>query len=115
MHRPTTFMLFCAGALTAAAVAPSSSLCEPASTTPLVSPSSSSVVAADLADFIREFTTDRSGLQRFHNVSWCEERLDRMAAFVQEWRKKLAATRFDTLGQHGKVEYVLMRNELDDM
>jgi uncharacterized protein (DUF885 family) len=69
--------------------------------------------AGDLGEFIRLYTTDRNGVQRFHGLPWCEESLDRRAALTADWRAKLAALDFSILDQHGKVDYVLMETELN--
>ena len=68
--------------------------------------------AGDLAEFIRLYSTDRSSVERFHGLPWCEEKLDRSDAFTAAWRERLAAVPFESLGRDGRVDYVLMETEL---
>jgi uncharacterized protein (DUF885 family) len=67
----------------------------------------------DLEGFIRLYTADRTSVQRFHGLPWCEERLDRLTALSSAWRTSLGQLDFAGLDQHGKVDYVLLETELN--
>lgn len=66
----------------------------------------------DLSEFIRLFRTDHSGVSRFYDLPWSEYRFDRMTQLYQDWQQKLAAVDFKSLNQQGKIDHILLRNEL---
>lgn len=68
--------------------------------------------AADLSDFIVRFREDQGSLGRFYPQPWDGERLDRFAAFYDGERARLEALKFDALDQAGKIDYILLREEI---
>ncbi len=68
----------------------------------------------DLRAMIELFTTDDQYVSRFAGVAWSEERFDRQQAFAEQWRAALGKVNFDGLDQQGKIDYVLLRNLLDN-
>ena len=66
-----------------------------------------------MADVIIEYTADSSNAERFYDLRWSAVRLERLDQLYTDWLAKLAAIDFDTLGQTGKVDYVLLRNRLE--
>src|SRR5688572_10728897 len=62
----------------------------------------------DMEAFIRLYSADRTSVQRFHGLPWCEERLDRLTSLSSVWRASLGQLDFAALDQHGKVDYVLL-------
>lgn len=66
----------------------------------------------DLSDLIRLYETDRSGVSRFYDLPWSETRFERMETVQKEWESRLKNVDFSGLGQQGKIDYVLLRNEL---
>lgn len=90
---------------------------QPAAPTSNLTPLSSVAVdtSADpgLVEFIRRFNTDWSYTTRFYGISWSEPRQERIAALLTEWESKLKALNFDALGQQGKIDYILFRDELE--
>lgn len=63
---------------------------------------------------IELFSTDDRYVSRFHGVAWSEERFDRQQAFVEGWQAALRKVDFESLGQQGKIDYVLLRNSLEN-
>src|SRR5689334_13428828 len=63
-------------------------------------------------ELIRRFEADRSGLARFYELPWSPLRFDRMESLYSEWLGKLAMQDFEKSDQTGKIDYILLRNEL---
>lgn len=68
--------------------------------------------SADLAEFIRLYDTDQSGVSRFYDLPWSEFRFDRMERVVKDWQGKHADIDFAALDQQGKIDHILLRNKL---
>lgn len=66
----------------------------------------------DLADLIRLYQTDRSGVSRFYDMPWSERRFDRMEEVYTSWQKRLGGVDFRALDQQGKIDAILLRMEL---
>jgi uncharacterized protein (DUF885 family) len=66
----------------------------------------------DLESTIRAYQTDRSGIGRFYDLPWSGARFDRLDAYYKEWQTKLPAIDFDALDQQGKIDYILLRDDL---
>jgi len=63
-------------------------------------------------ELIRRFEADRSGVGRFYDLPWSPLRFDRMESLYSEWLGKLALHNFEGSDQNGKIDYILLRNEL---
>ncbi len=66
-----------------------------------------------LGEFLRRFQTDRSYVQRFHNLPWAEERFDRLDRLHREWQARFEKLDFDGLGIAGRIDWLLFRGYLD--
>jgi uncharacterized protein (DUF885 family) len=66
-----------------------------------------------MADVIIEYTADSSGAERFYDLRWSAVRLERLDRLTTDWLARLASVDFDALDQAGKVDYVLLRNRLE--
>jgi hypothetical protein len=62
---------------------------------------------------IERYSTDRSSLASFYFLEFSPRREERLRRFTTEWQQQLEATPFDTLDQDGKVDYLLLKNQLD--
>ncbi len=69
-------------------------------------------VTSALRDTVELFTADRRALLRRYGVAYSPAQRDRMRAFYERWRERLAAVDFEALDQEGRVDYVLLDNEL---
>ena len=69
--------------------------------------------ATEMEDFIQLYTTDRSSVGRFYDLPWSEVRHERTGKLLAEWRGKLEAVNFDRLDQPGRIDYLLLRNEIE--
>lgn len=68
--------------------------------------------ASELRDVVERYAADRSALSRRWNVSYSAARRERFRAFNQEWRERLSEIAFDELGLEGRIDHVLLDNEL---
>jgi uncharacterized protein (DUF885 family) len=115
-----------AATLAAVALTPSATLAQapqaPRSTAPVKSIETSLVPALDpmvtgrrseLAEVVARYDADRSALGRRYGVQYSPERTRRLAELTTQWLSHLRALDFDKLSQEGKVDYVLLRHELE--
>jgi uncharacterized protein (DUF885 family) len=68
---------------------------------------------SELRDVVDRFEADRRALQRFHNVPGSSERRAKTRSFYEAWLAALPRLDFDALSQQGRVDYVLLRNQLE--
>ncbi len=74
---------------------------------------SASKQTSELAPFVDRYTTDRAALGRRWNVPYSSDRNRRYRTFYSNWLEQLADLDFDALGLEGRIDYVLLRNELE--
>ena len=68
---------------------------------------------SELAEVVARFDADRSALGRRYGVAYSPPRTQRLEAFTTQWLARLRELDFDRLSQQGKVDYVLLRHELE--
>jgi uncharacterized protein (DUF885 family) len=68
--------------------------------------------AAEMQDDIRRYTADSRTVSQAYQLPWSGVRNERMERLYQEWEAQLPRIDFDALNQHGRVDYILLRNEL---
>lgn len=61
---------------------------------------------------VERFADDRSALYRRYDAPHSPERLERLRAFYEGWRQRLLEIDVDRLGVEGRIDYVLLDNEL---
>jgi len=69
-------------------------------------------VGGDLEALIRRYQSDQSDVDRFYDLPWSDLRFDRLEQMYADGRDRLSAIDFDTLNQQGRIDYILLRNEL---
>ena len=76
----------------------------------------SSDVKADarnsLADLVRLYRSDWMSVSQFYNLPWSATRSDRIEQLYKQWQERLANSDFESLGQQGRLDYLLLRNKL---
>ncbi len=101
-------------AVCVSACLPSSAFQTAGSGPPQVMPAAElDVSASPLRPLIERYTNDRGNLVRFHNIDTSPARRERLKRLYTEWQGALGRVNFDTLGQDGRVDYVLFRNHLE--
>jgi len=68
---------------------------------------------SELAEVVWRFDADRSALGRRYDVDYSPSRTKRLEEFTTQWLGRLRELDFDKLSQEGKVDYVLLRHELE--
>src|SRR5687768_4906358 len=68
---------------------------------------------SELADVVARYRSDRSALGRRYGVEYSPARTKRLEEFTGQWLARLRDVSFDKLSQEGRVDYVLLRNELE--
>ncbi len=66
----------------------------------------------DLHEVVRAVDADQSTVDRAYDLRWASATFDRKEQLYRDWLKNLTVTNFDALAQQGKVDYVLLRNDL---
>ncbi len=67
---------------------------------------------SELAPVVERYSTDRTALGRRWNVPYSPERTRRFHDFFSDWRRRIDALDFETLSLEGRVDYVLLINDL---
>lgn len=68
---------------------------------------------SEMRDPIMQYQADVTSLERTYSVRESDEFYARFGRFYSEWLKKLKDFPFDTFSQNGKVDYVLLRNQIE--
>ncbi len=82
----------------------------------LVSGSASSAYSentADLSSLIREYAADQMDVSNYYELPGAPLRLERLGTLYSNWLTRLETVPFDTLPQPGKVNYLLLKNDLE--
>src|SRR4051794_22260364 len=61
---------------------------------------------------IEHYETDRRSLSRYYAAEGLPAYRERMRRLYDEWLRELGAVNFDALDQAGKIDYLLLRNDL---
>ena len=69
-------------------------------------------VSTGLRSFYERFDADHGNLKRFYNIPLSRNDHKRRLAFYQEQHRALEKLDFDRLSREGRVDYLLLRNEL---
>src|ERR1043166_6836570 len=68
--------------------------------------------SAEMPDVIRRYTADHHVVARAYELPWSQTRFDRFEKLYRDWQGQEAALDFDSLNQDGRLDYILLRNEL---
>lgn len=85
----------------------------PAADTPAGLPADLDTSASELRPWIERFAADRGNLLRYYNIADAPARRARLKRFYEDTRAQLSKQNFDAMGQDGKIDYILFRNQLD--
>ena len=70
------------------------------------------VPASELKEVVAHYSADRDGLRRRYDVQYSPARRERLQAFYKDWSSHLQEIDFNRLGMEGRIDYVLLNNEL---
>ncbi|MGH9330281.1 MAG: DUF885 family protein [Vicinamibacterales bacterium] len=68
---------------------------------------------SELRDLVERLIVDGGALARRYSDDQAAERRAALGEFVRAWRARLDQIRFESLGQEGRIDYVLLRSRLD--
>ncbi len=68
--------------------------------------------SSEMAAVVERFEADRSAVGRRYPIASSPSRRERLRAFANAWRDRLREAEFDGLSTEGKVDYLLLDNEL---
>ena len=69
--------------------------------------------APDLPDLVRRYEADARSVGAFYDLPWAEGSLDRQQRLIADWRARLAGIDYDALPAEGRIDWLLLRNDLD--
>ena len=81
--------------------------------TTAVDPNGSKAPGSEMRSAIERYTVDRGSLQRSYPVAISKTRRDRFKKFYEEWLNSLPGLDFDSMGEDGKIDYILFKNHLE--
>ena len=68
---------------------------------------------AEFSDSVRLYETERRSVAQFYGHSWSSVRQQRMDKLYAEWQETLAATDFSALSQAGRIDWLLLREQVE--
>lgn len=69
--------------------------------------------SSSMRDVVERYASDRSALLRRYDAAYSAERRDRLRDFYRSWRERLRDADFESFGVEERVDYVLLRGELE--
>lgn len=67
---------------------------------------------AEMEAVIKEYEADLSSVGQFYDLTWSVTRFDRLDRLQHDWTGRLARIDFDRLDQHGRVDWLLLRTQI---
>jgi hypothetical protein len=67
---------------------------------------------AEMQDDVRRFTADWRTVDRAFSLPWSETQREQMEKLYSKWDAELPRIDFDALNQHGRIDCILLRNEI---
>jgi uncharacterized protein (DUF885 family) len=67
---------------------------------------------SEMRGVIHSFTADSRSLHRFYSIEGSKLRRERLNQFYSEWLDRLGKVNFDVLGPDGRIDYLLLANDL---
>lgn len=67
---------------------------------------------ADMEETVRRYSADWFTVSRAYELPWSQTRFERFDKMNGDWQARLSQMDFDALQQQGRVDYILLRNEL---
>ncbi|HOA39301.1 MAG TPA: hypothetical protein PKJ36_12915, partial [Flavihumibacter sp.] len=68
--------------------------------------------STELSNTLINYRADKGSLDRFYTLGLSPERIERMIAFNTDYSKKLDAFNYASLSLEGKIDYILLRRNL---
>jgi hypothetical protein len=68
---------------------------------------------SEMRSLIERYTADHTSLSQFHAIAASPTRQSRLKQFGSEWLSILDRLDFDGMSQDGRIDYLLLKNEID--
>ena len=68
--------------------------------------------SAEMQELIRRYTADHHTVSRAYDTAWSRARFENLEKMYRDWQGELPRLDFDALNQQGRLDYILLRNEL---
>jgi uncharacterized protein (DUF885 family) len=75
---------------------------------------SGQAIAQQMTDLLIHYEADKGSLNRFYTIDDSPERRERLKVFNKDYLQQLAAVNFDVLPTGARVDYVLLRRDLQE-
>jgi hypothetical protein len=69
---------------------------------------------SEMRDYIAQYREDVASLTRKYEINESDEYYNRFNRLYGDWQQKLGSIPFDAMSQDGKVDYVLLRNAIEN-
>lgn len=66
-----------------------------------------------MPEVIRAYEADAHSVGAFYDLPWTEPSMERQEKLIADWRAKLQALDYDALSADGRIDWQLLRNDLD--
>ena len=76
-------------------------------------PAVEKIPVSEMRDLIERYTDDRASLRRTFPLTFSEARRTRMKQFGTNWLDRLGKLNFDSMSQDGRIDYILLKNQID--
>ena len=70
--------------------------------------------AVTIAALINQYEADRGDVATYYDLPGSDVRFDRLESLYAGWNARLKSVAFEPLSQSEKIDYLLLRNDLDD-
>jgi len=67
----------------------------------------------DFSETIERYATDKRSLESFYSIAVSPRRWERIEKFLEEWKRKLDGMNYNALGLDEKIDYHLLKNEIE--
>ena len=67
----------------------------------------------EFADTVRSYDAERSTITHFYNLTWSDTRSERLAKLSTAWQATLATQDFNALDQGGRIDWLLLNEQLN--
>ena len=68
---------------------------------------------SEMPALVQLYETDRGSVSRFYDLPWSDTRFDRLDKLNKAWQQRLRSAEFNRLNQQERIDYLLLRNEID--
>jgi uncharacterized protein (DUF885 family) len=76
-------------------------------------PAVEKIPVSELRDLIERYSDDRASLRRTYTLAFSEMGRTRTKQFYTSWRERIGKLNFDSMSQDGRIDYILLKNQVD--